>query len=40
MKTRLLIVALGVTLGLTAKWLVNTWKASNPTSPAVQSDDS
>ncbi|MFP6618757.1 MAG: hypothetical protein VB877_05375 [Pirellulaceae bacterium] len=40
MKIRLLIVILGVTLGLAAKWVVTTWQASNPSRPAAQSDES
>jgi len=39
-KTRLMIVVLGVTLGLAAKWIANAWQGSNPSAPAVQSDDS
>ena len=40
MKIRLLIVVLGVTLGLAAKWIVTSWESTNPSRPAVQSDDS
>ncbi|MEC9001854.1 MAG: hypothetical protein VX644_00660 [Planctomycetota bacterium] len=40
MKTRLMIVVLGVALGLTAKWIVTAWQASNPSPAAAQSDDS